>query len=139
MFQIEFAMHICKMKQLFKFIENLEHLIESSELNWGWRSCYNFDHLQISLPVFVGLKNPISKAIYMRSSEQVQKLSQTLTFALRDFTLPLMMGPVFLISFAKYFLNGLDNDAFQMPFITWYVFAYISLQAMVIQLRILEY
>lgn len=33
MFQFEFVMHIWKMKQLFKFIENFEHLIESSELN----------------------------------------------------------------------------------------------------------
>lgn len=32
MTQAEFAIHIWKMKQLFKFIENFEHLISSSEL-----------------------------------------------------------------------------------------------------------
>lgn len=33
MFEMEYGIHIWKMKQLFKFIENFEHLIESSELN----------------------------------------------------------------------------------------------------------
>lgn len=33
MYGIEFGIHIWKMKQIFKFIENFKHLIESSELN----------------------------------------------------------------------------------------------------------
>lgn len=77
------------------------------------------EKIEKNFSVFEGLKNPISNRIYMRSNEQVEKLSQTLTFALRDLTMPLMLGPVFFISFAKYFLNGLDNDAFQMPFAAW--------------------
>lgn len=31
MIEMEYAIHIWKMKQIFKFIENFEHLIESSE------------------------------------------------------------------------------------------------------------
>lgn len=31
--EIELALHVWKLKQIFKFIENFEHLIESSELN----------------------------------------------------------------------------------------------------------
>lgn len=34
MVEMEFGIHIWKMKQLFKFIENFEYLIESSELNY---------------------------------------------------------------------------------------------------------
>lgn len=57
----------------------------------------------------------------MRSNAQVEKLVQTLNFAMINITMPFMLGSVFIISFAKYFLNGFDNDAFQMPFFAWYL------------------
>lgn len=73
--------------------------------------------------LIVGLKFARSKAIYEKTNRLTEMfctfLHVFLNYAAVGFVLPKA-----IYSFFVYFCTGLDNDAFELPIPTWFVFLY---------------
>lgn len=64
---------------------------------------------------YVGLKNDESRAIYEKTSQNVEKLSETIIATMRV-SFHVLIWPAFIASFLNYFTTDLGADGFELPF-----------------------
>lgn len=67
----------------------------------------------------LGLECPTSKAVYKNTNQLVEKISDIPSAILVKVMPQCVIGPKFVISFAKYFATDLNNGAFELP-LTWW-------------------
>lgn len=61
----------------------------------------------------------MSKAIYEKYNQQIEKYGEVLGIFMRQVSIPCFIWPKFIISFFTYFTTDLGNDAFQLPYHLW--------------------
>lgn len=69
----------------------------------------------------LGLKYPVSRAIYKKSNHATDKIIKMLRFASIKIIQPFGMICIWAMIFFVYFTTDLGNDAFQSPFPYWHV------------------
>lgn len=73
-------------------------------------------HFFIKQIEFVGLENPLSKAIYVEVNDKIEKWTSLLFWSFVKVSLPFVALPKILISFCSYFMTDAGSDAFELPF-----------------------
>lgn len=111
------AIYIWKTKAIFKFMANIERVIQ--------KSVYNSIILRQILKVIAsklvtGLTNNLSKNLYMETNQRAEKLCQILHFALTKVSVPCVMMPKLIISYFLYYAMDERDEAFQLPTPKWY-------------------
>lgn len=131
-----FAIIVWKKSRIYKFIDDLEVLIEErkltaitilvlrKKLNKSLTICsfFNWQRLTITiLPNVSGYKNSESKKIYEKINERIEKWTKILYFVWMRGTFPGTMLPNCIISYFLYFATDLGSNAFRLPFPIWFV------------------
>lgn len=117
-----FSLLTYKIRDMYTFIESLESAINESMpgaiySQWN-RWMNNAFHWRTH---FSGLVSPVSRAIYEKYNQQVEKYGDALVIFMRRVSIPCFICPKFIVSFATYFTTDLGNDAFQLPYHLWWV------------------
>lgn len=100
---------------LYRLLNSLENIINESEwdVSIHWQSKSLFYSM---IWILTGLVFPISKSIFYKTDENLQKWFGILDFvALKVMSLCLTL-PMLIVSFYNYFTTDLTYDAFQLPF-----------------------
>lgn len=101
---------------LFESIDKIEKLIESSK-TWGLKHYflgYNWRIWPIS-----GSKYPKSERFFLKSSQQVDRLSKIVFIAILKLFLLFAMLPKCIVSFSAYYIMDLKTESFQLPIPMW--------------------
>lgn len=73
---------------------------------------------------FLGLENPISKAIYGNFNNTMEKLTNVLNYISIKIVYPMISVPVLFVYFYRYVFMDLGRDSFQLLFRYWCVSAW---------------
>lgn len=101
---------------LFQSIGNIERLVDTS------KTTSNFWNKLVYFPRFtfiLGSKYRKSKALFAKTTCQVERLSAIVFLVLVKITVPLVVLPKFIISFVVYFLTNSRSDSFALPYPMW--------------------
>lgn len=69
---------------------------------------------------YLGFENQTKTSIYVDFNEEMEKWTTKLYIAFKV-TVAILFIPKFLISYFLYFTTDLNGDAFNFPFLLWYV------------------
>lgn len=103
-----------QMRQLFEFLKHIEDTVERSKCYFG---CSRFKHKK-SLH-FSGLEHPVSKTIYTKTHENIQKVVKISMFAFPGMTPFVVTIPPFIVSFSTYFTTDLGPEVLELPLPMW--------------------
>lgn len=70
-------------------------------------------------PTILGSSNRISKEIYAKSNQQVEKWSKITDFAMKYISMPSTSVPLYVLCYVKYYATDVGNDAFQSQYYMW--------------------
>lgn len=121
------SISIRKISNIFKFIEDLEKFIGKSTLSF----CFNFHRYCIKIwsNLFFfkfkihhpGLSNPMSKTIYDKYNAKIERMSKLFYLVFVTLTTPGIVLPPLLITLVNYYVYGLGDESFYLPFREVYV------------------
>lgn len=113
---LNFAWVTWKMPEVFRFIETLEDVVNTSEFNARIKIKFvRFFSKHFKIGVFVGLVNPTLKTIYTQTSEKIKKHVGICNTALIKVTAVATTMPPALGCFVAYFTTDVGADVFELP------------------------
>lgn len=68
---------------------------------------------------FLGRKHPKSEALFLKTSWQIERLTEIVFTVFVKILLQCLMLPKCIVSFAAYFITESGNDSFQLPVPFW--------------------
>lgn len=71
--------------------------------------------------LILGLEHPTSEALFFRTSQQVERLSEIVFTLLMKVFLQCFKPPNCLVCFGIYFTTDTGNDSFDLPFLMWLI------------------
>lgn len=116
------ALVIWKQPEIFEFIKNFEIIVNESELKLNCN--FFFFQIKSHCKFFIkGLQKSESKAIFHKTNQQVEILSETIFYILMKVLVPCFVLPKFIISFYIYFIaittTKSGNVALELPIPMW--------------------
>lgn len=112
---LNFAFINWKMAKIFRFMDNLEDIVNSSKCQIKMNLILFVVNSFIRYFFSIGLMNPTLKTIYRKTNEEIKKVHKILNFALVKSTPVCVTIPVFIASFVAYFTTDLGTEAFELP------------------------
>lgn len=106
---------------LFEIIDRIEKLIATSETTINHLFFeFNFIlRIKRNLCVFLGFKYPKSKAFFLKTNRQVERLSEIIFMLIMKIGLPGFMLPKCIVSLTVYIRTDTGRDAFELPIPMW--------------------
>lgn len=106
-----------KMKTIFELIDRFEFFLNKSKYSKKFHRENRYD----AFIHILGLENSASEAIYIKTNQFVENLSDIVYTAVVQISPLIWVMPKCLGSLLFYFTTDLGNDAFESPLPLWYV------------------
>lgn len=117
-----YAICVWKNQPLFKLVDNIEQMVNESELSiferWIILNCEIFAFHPI------GLKHRASTVKYVQINLQVEKWTKIIHFVFLALVIPSTFFSKLFFCFYLYFSTDLGTDSFELPFPFWWELAF---------------
>lgn len=118
---VGFASIIFKKSLLFDCIDHIEKFIDSSTSQPFFWNIWPTIRVQFYSKTWfiLGCKYRQSKALFLKTTQQVEQMSEFFFMLTVKVTLQLVLLPKVVVSFGTYFITDAGNDSFQLPYPMW--------------------
>lgn len=116
------TLQITLRSKIIDLIDDLEMVIEARKWTFS-KQIYIYESCVLAVYALsiVGIQRPESKILYEKSNAFVQKWTNIVYYFLSKLAVPSLMSIFIFSSYFLYFIVELKENAFHLPFVTWYV------------------